>query len=208
MKEAMMNPRGMTIATVCMIAGLALLSSAAPGLARGLCNIDSVGTPPERKIVAAAATLLYTGGKDILDSLAAFENENRDAGQKAASAANESFKRAADSYKKLSESLKIDLRRITEIEPGVILTASLAARTDVFEQLLSKGRQPDASQQLMAECGQAAARIASATLQFQKDMSENPNREAPYTRLLAEWGRLIYMGRIVSVMFELGGGQR
>jgi hypothetical protein len=59
----------------------------------------------------------------------------------------------------------------------------------------------------MAECGQAATRMADAAAQFQKEVAETPDREMPYAKMLAEWGRLIQLGRVVSVMFESGKGR-
>jgi len=171
-------------------------------LARGLCNIDSVLPLPQRKPVVEAATSLYNGAKLTMETLAAFEKDDRDTGLKNAGEAISAFNASASSYTKASQSLLIDLSGLKSVDPNTIAKEARAARVPMFEQLASHAKEGDAAK-LLAECGQAATRMAAAMETFRKDVSGDPNQEGPYTQLLAELGGLIYVGRTISVMFKL-----
>jgi hypothetical protein len=181
---------------------VAFTLGATPSFARGLCNIDSVLPLPERKPVMEAATSLYSAGKSTMETLAAFERDDRDTGAKIAGDAISAFNTAAGSYEKLSQTLSIDLSGLKSVDPAIIAKEARAARTLMFEQLAAYAKEGDAKR-LLAECGQAARKMAVAMEVFRKEVSGDPNQEAPYTNLLAEFGGFLYVGRTISVMFKL-----
>jgi hypothetical protein len=180
-----------------------------PATARGFCNIDGVGSAQLQKDVNRAGRMFFDGGSYLMAMMGAFERDETIEGIELGSKAETFFGSAGDLYKSIRMEESLD-RQLAEVNPKT--AASIAKLPDtwqVFLEITSIVKNPNASANLFAYCSDRAPEMKNSTGEFLKTkQDQTKSSQEKYTAaLLTTWTRVLATGRAVSGFFAAAGGE-